>query len=539
MKASNWIRHGTITVAGIALMSCRPAFAAAAALLTVNFLSNATQPDASLVQGTDGSFYGTAAPGLGQAAIFRVTPDGTLTTLYTFSTSTRANGLIPAGLTLGSDGNFYGRTADGGTTNNGTVFRVTPGGVLTTLYSFPAQCSPTGGGVVYLVQTGLAEGADGNFYGTTSTGGANCEGTFYRVTPGGVQTTLYSFGAGADGANPITTLTRGSDGNFYGATAGGGANGVGTLFLITPGGATTTLASFTGLNSPLPSALVEGADGNFYGTTPGGGAANAGTIFRVTPAGTLTVLYAFTGGSADGYGPSALVRGGDGNFYGTTSGGAAGGPCPVLGCSTSPPSSVGSVFSVTPAGVLTTLYSFGGADGQNPQAALVQAADGNFYGTTSYGGLNNAGTIFKLSTGLASSGESVAPPPADVTYSMTGNGVAVNWTAVPGAVSYNIYATTPAAFEANGGMGNRASASATGTSATLTGLASGTTYFKVAWVDAAGHVSGLSKLAVPAAATDRGGAGAMTPNLLLLLGLLVLARAWPAARSLKMQRGVP
>jgi uncharacterized repeat protein (TIGR03803 family) len=266
---------------------------------------------------------------------------------------------------------------------------------------------PTDGASPY---AGLVQATDGNFYGTTYTGGAssNCQGgcgTVFRITPGGTLTTLHSFDW-YDGASPTDALVQGTDGNFYGTTYGGGAEPrVGTVFKITPGGALTTLYSFCAqancTDGQQPYAgLVRGSDGNFYGTTLEGGAntgcslgaGTCGTVFKITPGGTLTTLYSFCAqaGCADGGNPYAgLVQASDGNFYGTNFGRGANG--------------YGTVFKITPAGALTALYSFCSqtncADGQYPYAGVVQATDGNFYGSTSAGGggaYHQGGTVFKV-----------------------------------------------------------------------------------------------------------------------------------------------
>ena len=229
---------------------------------------------------------------------------------------------------------------------------------------------------------GLVQGSDGNFYGTTSGGGAyGVCGAVFRVTHGGTLTTLYSFGAGKEGTTPLAGLVQGTDGNFYGTTEFGGAYGVGSVFRITPGGTLITLYSFTGgADGANPYAgLVQGFDRNFYGTS-------GSTVFRITPGGILTTLYSFKGKEIAGAGPyGGLVQGTDGNFYGTTEGGGAYGD-------------FGAVFRITPGGKLTTLCSFSGTDGNGakPYAGLVQGTDGNFYGTTESGGADNAGTVFKL-----------------------------------------------------------------------------------------------------------------------------------------------
>ena len=332
-------------------------------------------PSASLVEGTDGNFYGTTPQGgpFNSGTIFRQTPAGVLTTLYRFSGS---DGSAPQGsLVLGRDGNFYGTTALGGASNFGTVFKITPAGALTTLYNFSGESDGAG------PYAALVQGSDGNFYGTTSGYGASSgEGTIFQVTPDGGLTTVHRFSSSTDGARPMAALVQGSDGNFYGTASQDGPMYEGTVFRCTPTGGFTVLYGFgrrpDGSEPVAP--LVEGSDGRFYGTTQSGGTgANGGTVFAVTPDGTFTTLVSFTG--ENGEMPYAgLIIGKNGDLYGTTAAG-------------------GGIFELTPAGVLTTLYRFHGSDGQNSQAALVLGRDGNFYGTTRGGGSFGAGTVFALS----------------------------------------------------------------------------------------------------------------------------------------------
>jgi uncharacterized repeat protein (TIGR03803 family) len=358
-------------------------------------------------------------------------PAQTLTTLHAFA-GYPTDGASPyAGLVQATDGNFYGTTYAGGTSGNcqggcGTVFRITPAGTLTTLHSFDWYdgASPTGA---------LVQGNDGNFYGTTYGGGADPHyGTVFKITPAGALTTLYSFCAQAncaDGAMPYAGLVRAPDGNFYGTTLGGGSNngcslgvnGYGTVFKITPAGALTSLYSFCSqmncADGEYPQAgLVQATDGNFYGTTPEGGGGvyhQGGTVFKITSSGTLTTLYNFCSlpACADGADSlAALLQGTDGNFYGTTIGGGA--YCTAnSGC--------GTVFKITPSGSLTTLHSFDDTDdGKAPFARLVHATDGNFYGTTAFGanpacttGLHGCGTVFRLT----------GPPPSTTTVTSSPN----------------------------------------------------------------------------------------------------------------------
>jgi len=285
----------------------------------VSFAGSNVQPTGALVQGSDGNFYGATYAG---NTIFKMTPAGVLTTLVSFD---GANGAGPTGsLVQGSDGNFYGTTVNGGSSNGGIIFKMTPAGVLTTLVSFPGA----NGTLPLEFPSALVQGSDGNFYGTTGGGGSGGKGSVFKMTPAGVLTTLVSF-VGSNGAYPSGALVQGSDGNFYGTTEHGGSSDGGTVFRITPAGVLTTLVSFNSALLPMAAngaspygGLVQGSDGNFYGTTYYGGGDNDGTIFVITPSGALTTLAAFDG--ANGTNPLLrLVQGSDGNFYGTTTTGGS------------------------------------------------------------------------------------------------------------------------------------------------------------------------------------------------------------------------
>jgi uncharacterized repeat protein (TIGR03803 family) len=370
------------------------------------------KPNAALIQATNGSFYGTAREGgaNNDGTVFRIAPSGTLTTLHSFDNT---DGDFPvAGLIQATNGNFYGTTEAGGAYGLGMVFKITPSGALTTLHSFDGADGEA-------PLAGVVEGTDGNFYGTTSDGGASgYAGTAFKITPSGTLTTLYSFCSQSnctDGFEPFAALVQATNGNFYGTTYAGGANSsacpgnCGTVFEITPNGTLTTLYSFcaqTGCtDGGMPSAaLIQATDGNFYGTASGGGSSGfAGTLFKITSSGVLTTLYSFCSQSdcTDGATPSGgLVQATDGNLYGTTEmAGANPSDCFGAGC--------GTVFKITPRGSLSTLHSFDSTDGAGPTAGLIQATDGNFYGTTNAGGAispacaevvqnSGCGTVFEI-----------------------------------------------------------------------------------------------------------------------------------------------
>jgi uncharacterized repeat protein (TIGR03803 family) len=316
----------------------------------------------------------------------------TLTTLHNF-TGPEGWGPYYSPLVLGRDGNYYGTTLLGGANNGGNVFKMTPSGNVTNLYNFCSQQFCTDGSGPY---AGLTLGNDGNFYGTTTLGGAPPQydaGVVFKITPSGGYTLLYQFcqhSGCADGFDPITNLTLASDGNFYGTTLGGGTNNLGNIFRISPSGNFTNLYSFNQSSGVGPNGLIQASDGNLYGTTNQGGANGNGTFFRATLSGSVTVLYNFCSqpSCTDGALPlAALLQGTDGNFYGTTDVGGTG--------------ASGTVFKMTPSGALTTLHNFDGSDGNLPQAALILGSDGNFYGTTAGGGAGAKGTIFVLSPGGA------------------------------------------------------------------------------------------------------------------------------------------
>jgi uncharacterized repeat protein (TIGR03803 family) len=298
--------------------------------------STNTLPESGLILATDGSFYGTTEyggtgscdntefPGCG--TIIKVSPTGKLTTIYQFCSQTRCpDGASPfAPLMEGADGSLYGTTFVGGTGGRGAAFKLTLAGTLTTLYSFCTQTSCADGANP---SAGLVQGSDGSFYGTTLEGGnKTCDcGIIFRIAPNGKFTIVYRFEK-PNGAAP-NGLTFGNDGNLYGTTYVGGdlncgprSSGCGTLFRMTPSGELTTLYDFESANAGPTGTLALGSDGNLYGTTGGivnGKLLNDGTIFEIDTAGTLTTLYTFN--DTAGYDPSAgLLQATSGEFYGTT-----------------------------------------------------------------------------------------------------------------------------------------------------------------------------------------------------------------------------
>lgn len=458
-------------------------------------------PFSALLQANDGNFYGTTAQGGAYDAgtVFRITAAGAITILHDFAGGT-GDGKAPyAAVIQGLDGNLYGTTTSGGTSSQGTVYKITLGGVLTTLHSFSGDDGPsyaplfqntdgtmygttiTGTGVwagtVFKITTvgtytvlrqfsgainspsipraALIKGVDGRLYGTTQGGGASgassaqgaifslatdgsgflvlhtfysggTEGTtpmgplvlandgfFYGTTAlgnagagGGIfkmaptdfaVTVVHSFTPATEGSTPQAGLKQGTDGRLYGTTSGAGASNAGTAFAMTLGGSFTTLHAFTGATEGRASyaSIIQASNGSYYGTTSQGGANDVGTVFSMTSGGTLTVLATLVGNAADGGYPSVaatLVKASDGNFYGTTLRGGTG--------------NGGVVFRMTPAGAVTVLHSFGAtpavnfypADGGYPDGSLMQAGDGNLYGTTRFGGAANRGTVFRITT---------------------------------------------------------------------------------------------------------------------------------------------
>jgi uncharacterized repeat protein (TIGR03803 family) len=331
------------------------------------------------------------------------------------SFSTAGSGAYLQNPIQASDGNYYATTSVGGANSKGSVVMITPGGTVTLLYSF-ASSGPNGD----YPSSGLIQGRDGYLYGTTTSAGGGNKGTLYRLTLGAPATftLLHSFAGGTtDGNEPEGSLVQGTDGNLYGVTVSGGTGELGTVFNISTVSPypVTLLHSFVGgtLDGSQPYAgLVQGTDGNFYGTTTAGGVKGDGTVFSINSTGTtFTLLHSFSTATTDGNQPySGLVQGTDGNFYGTTYVGGA--------------KKDGTVFSINSTGsTFSLLHSFTGAttDGKEPFATLVQGSDGKLYGTTEIGGANSDGTAFAVSlSGAFTQAHSFTGSPADGTEAYGG-----------------------------------------------------------------------------------------------------------------------
>jgi len=357
----------------------------------VNFFgADGANPQASLIQGTDGALYGTTvnggAGGCWCGTLFRITTQGSL---VGFPLNTHDGTGPTTSLLLGTDGNYYGTTRADGAYGLGTVFKITPAGVLTKLHDFCADQNDCLDGYR---PNELVQGFDGNLYGTAAFGSDySCSGgcgTVFTITQSGSFTTLYRF-SGSDGDHPMGRLVQGLDSSLYGVTDEGG--GLGTVFRITPTGVFTNLHTFDGTDGMFPEGgLILASDGGFYGTTYGGGPSNDGTLFRIAPTGRFTTLHHFNSTANQPY--SELVQGSDRNLYGTTYYGGDQNCDYPEGC--------GSIYRFGTDGSFTILHNFESADGQFPMAGLVQATNGVFYGMVPEGGNGTYGTLYSLDMGL-------------------------------------------------------------------------------------------------------------------------------------------
>ena len=352
----------------------------------------------NLVQDTNGHYYGSTFYGgeNGFGNIFQVTSAGKLTSLYSFcALEGCTGGLYPVvAPILGSDGNLYGTTASGGRNDAGTVYKMTIGGKLTTLYSFCGMYLCADGGN----PAGLIQGSNGKFYGVVQQGGAGGSGTFFELTSLGQFKLLHIFCAQqdcGDGASPGASPMQATNGNFYGTATVGGLHGTGVVYEITPAGSYKALYNFCSQTncadgSYPQSTLVQDANGNLYGTTFYGGAYGDGTVFKITPSDQYIVLHSFDGADdTDGeYPRSAPTLANDGNLYGTTTNG----------------SNNGNIYQITPEGTYTSIYSFCNASSCNASGAaygLLQGTDGILYGAATNGGTTGDGIVYSFSNHLS------------------------------------------------------------------------------------------------------------------------------------------
>lgn len=396
-------------------------------------------PTAGLVLGPDSAFYGTTSAGGagGFGTVFKVTAAGVFTQLVDFTgTAGAAKGSVPGPLVLHPDGNFYGTTAAGGGGGFGTIFKMTPGGSLTT----PAEFTGTAGNTKGSEPTGALAVSGTTLYGVTRIGGASNLGTIFRITPAGIFTALHDF-TGSNGARPAGGLFLHSNGLLYGTTEFGGAEGFGTAFslstAVTP--AFTLIRSFADLFGSQPVGELVAADATtLLGTVATGGSAGWGGIYKLTTAGAFTMLASFTGesGIAPGASPRAgLAPDGSGFFHGVTSAGGPGNLGTVFKINAagtysvtarlSPPTGWmpsgapvangsggwffplaaggseggGTLASWSPGGGLSVAEAFGGTTGSTPDGALLLKA-GAYYGVTSQGAASGRGAAYRYQPGI-------------------------------------------------------------------------------------------------------------------------------------------
>jgi uncharacterized repeat protein (TIGR03803 family) len=466
-------------VAILLFAATAPSFAAVQLVPLISFDgTNGANPSCTLVQGSNGNYYGTTYTGSTSevGSVFSISLAGRVGLVAPLYFT--GSGYSRTGLILGTDGNFYGTATEG--TNGGTVFRMDPNGNFTVLVQFGTNGSPNG----------LLQGIDGNFYGTTD------GDTVFKMTPDGTLTTIFAF----DGTNGSTveSLVQGNDGNLYGTTYFGGTYGAGTVFQITTNGAFTTLWSCDSTNGDLPESVIQGKDGNLYGSAYGGGSNYDGTLFKLTTNGDLTLLHTFSqrsafGENADGANPvGLLMQASDGCIYGGTQ---YGGTNLFINHGEG---GIGTLFKITANGDFTTLCSFGDYTNFYKLAAfpngLIQDQKGNFFGTTYYGGIYDVGnrglgTVFKLVTPIL-----VTPKPILTITShhvSSSNAVAT----VNGKAKEKGGAITNVLWQSNNGGWTPATIANNWTNWTVTvPLALGTNIFQAYAVDANGDTSRTNTL---------------------------------------------
>lgn len=384
---------GSSDVTGISV-SCGPG----SEKILYSFGANATDgsgPSATPILDSAGNLYGITsaggANGLYDGTVYKISPEGTETILHSFGASA-TDGQMPsanASLVMDSAGNLYGTTTFGGANGEGTVYKISPDGTETILHSFSG--GPGDGAEPY---AGVIMASSGNLYGTTSMAGANGGGTVFKIDTAGHESVLYSFAASSgDGDHPLGGLVMDSAGNLYGTTQEGGF-GSGTVFKLGADGTESILydigASFDGEYPCAGVAMDSG--GNLYGTTAFASESN-GTVFEIGANGRNTLLYAFGAGnsgfaaSSVGVAPYAgVMLDSAGNLYGTTAEGGSNGFYD------------GAVYKLSPDGTETVIYSFGASamDGTSPNSGVIADSAGNLCGTTVTGEANGKGTVYVI-----------------------------------------------------------------------------------------------------------------------------------------------
>ncbi len=377
---------------------------------------NGANPYAGVIRDAKGNLYGTTLGGSkgekigrcsyfqtrGCGTVFRLNKSGRETVLYRFKGG-RDGGAPYGGVIRDDEGNLYGTTFYGGELSCeegqgcGTVFKLSKTGKETVLYAFKG--GPDGANPY----AGVIRDAYGNLFGTTWIGGdVSCDsgagcGTVFKLSRTGKETVMYSFKGAPDGAFPYAGVIRDEKGNLYGTTKHGGSgecdNGCGTVFKLSEAGKETVLYSFKGEADGLypNGGVIRDGEGNLYGTTTGDGLPNDGTVFKISRSGEETVLYSFdSGGGA--FPVSGVIRDAEGNLYGTTIAGGVYEGCGGGGC--------GVVFKLDSTRHETVLCSFNGqpgcTSGAFPFAGVIQDAKGNLYGTAWGGGSSGWGVVFKL-----------------------------------------------------------------------------------------------------------------------------------------------
>jgi uncharacterized repeat protein (TIGR03803 family) len=452
-----------------------------------NYLAcvNGDTPD-HLIEGTDGNFYGGTDSGgtNDDGTFFKITPQGTLTTIYQYATNNGGFGGVDFDLELG--GVFYGKELVGGSNRVGSIVTMTTEGTLTTIYQF----SGTNGIADGSYPERLMEVDDSTLIGSTIEGGTNNAGTIFKITTAGTLTTIHEFSGTngvADGFFPVLTVQNGSE--FIGSTEGGGApNTTGTVFEITASGSFNTIHQFTTAEGGIPIVTIVNGS-TLIGTTTAGGSNGFGSAFELNSEGTVTTFYQFSGtnGVMDGSSPAlSSVHDSSGAYYGQTKDGGTNG--------------AGLAFTLSTSGTLTPVYEFCSVstnclDGRSPDA-LATLVSGDFYGTTDSGGTNDGGTVFKLAVNASGGG---------------GGG---------GSCSYEL-GSTNAEYGAKGGPGTVSVITSNGCTWTATnnesfitiisggsGSGNGTVHYSVAVNASTNGLTGTMKIAGETFTVTQAGAGA-------------------------------